>query len=132
MNEYDGDHPLRVLVVDDCPDTTESLRILLSLWGYQVRIACDGLSALEAAAAFRPHALVLDIAIPRPNGYEVARQVRLMPGLEEVLLIATTGYGSEQDRRNALEAGFDCHFTKPVDPTELEMVLASRRELLVL
>jgi len=131
MHEYEGDHPLRVLVVDDCHDTTESLRILLSLWGYEVRIAHDGHAALAVAAAYRPHAVVLDIGIPGPNGFQVARQVRQMPGLEETLLIATTGYGSEQDRGRTLQAGFDCHFIKPVDPSELERILATRKEILV-
>jgi two-component system CheB/CheR fusion protein len=116
--------PLRVLVVDDSEDTAESLRILASFWGHDVRVACDGLEALHQAEDFRPQVVLLDIGMPRMSGYKVAQALRHAPGLEEVLLIATTGYGSSADRQQTAEAGFDLHLLKPYSPEDLEHLLA--------
>ena len=93
--------PLRVLVVDDCPDTTATMAILLRLWGHQVWVAHDGLSALAAARACRPDVVLLDVGLPGMTGWELARHLRHLPGLERALLVAVTGYGSaeEQARR---------------------------------
>lgn len=116
--------PLRLLVVDDCPDSAESLRILGMLWGHQVRTASNGKTALEMAADFEPHVVLLDIAMPGMNGYEVARQLRQMPGTQKVFILAVTGYGRTQDRDQAFESGFDLHLTKPLDPRVLEDFLS--------
>ena len=116
--------PLRVLVVDDCQDSVEALRLLIALWGHEVEAARDGPGALEAASSFRPHVVLLDIGLPGSSGYEVARAVRGTPGLEKVLLIATTGYGGEADQQKSAEAGFDLHLVKPYSPEGLECLLA--------
>ncbi|HEY9422025.1 MAG TPA: ATP-binding protein [Thermoanaerobaculia bacterium] len=115
---------LRVLVVDDNEDAAETVAVLLSLWGYEVRIAWDGFSALDAAAEFDPEAILLDIGLPRLDGYEVARRLRERG--TGALLVAMTGYGREEDRRRSREAGFDEHLVKPVDPAVLRDVLARR------
>jgi CheY-like chemotaxis protein len=106
--------PHRVLVVDDNADAAESLGMLLEVRGNAVRIAYDGLEALEAADAFDPDIVLLDIGMPKMSGYEVARRLRAERG-DSVLIVAITGWGQEEDRRRAREAGFDHHFTKPVD-----------------
>ncbi len=104
----------RVLVVDDNQDAADSLATLLDVLGYSVRIAYDGPDAIEAADEFQPEVALLDIGLPRLSGYDIARHVREKRG-EEVLLVAITGWGQEDDRRKAREAGFDHHFTKPAD-----------------
>jgi CheY-like chemotaxis protein len=119
-------HPLRVLVVDDCPDTTESLRILLDLWGHEVRTAHSGAEALSLAPTLLPEVILLDIGLPGLDGYEVARRLRRLPGLADVFLIAMTGYSREQDLAQAREAGFDLPLVKPFDPDELQRLLLSR------
>jgi DNA-binding response OmpR family regulator len=104
----------RVLVVDDNEDAADSLATLLDVMGYEVRIAYDGPEAIEAADEFQPEVALLDIGLPRLSGYDIARHVREKRG-EDVLLVAITGWGQEEDRRLAREAGFDHHFTKPAD-----------------
>ncbi|HXF80028.1 MAG TPA: response regulator [Usitatibacter sp.] len=106
--------PRRVLVVDDNADAAESLGMLLEVRGNVVRIAYDGLQALEAAGDFDPEIVLLDIGMPKMSGYEVAKRLRAARG-DSVLIVAITGWGQEEDRRRAREAGFDHHFTKPVD-----------------
>jgi CheY-like chemotaxis protein len=106
--------PRRVLVVDDNADAAESLGMLLEVRGNEVRIAYDGLEALEAAGDFHPEIVLLDIGMPKMSGYEVAKRLRAERGAT-VLIVAITGWGQEEDRRRAREAGFDHHFTKPVD-----------------
>ena len=104
----------RVLVVDDNEDAANSLATLLEVMGYQVRTAYDGPEAIEAADDFMPAVALLDIGLPRLSGYDIARHVRERRG-SDVLLVAITGWGQEDDRRRAREAGFDHHFTKPAD-----------------
>jgi DNA-binding response OmpR family regulator len=104
----------RVLVVDDNEDAADSLGTLLGVMGYEVRIAYDGPQAIEAADEFQPQVALLDIGLPRLSGYDIARHVREHRG-PEVLLVAITGWGQEEDRRKARDAGFDHHFTKPAD-----------------
>jgi len=104
----------RVLVVDDNEDAANSLATLLEVMGYEVRTAYDGPEAIEAADEFQPAVALLDIGLPRLSGYDIARHVREQRGTE-VLLVAITGWGQEDDRRRAREAGFDHHFTKPAD-----------------
>ena len=113
----------RVLVADDNKDTADSLQRVLQLYGYDVRVAYDGASALRLGASFRPAVAVLDIGMPGANGYEVAREIRKQQGAQ-IRLVALTGWGQEGDRRRAMEAGFDYHLTKPVDPGMLNDLLA--------
>ncbi len=108
----------RVLVVDDNEDAADSLATLLDVMGYEVRTAYDGPQAIEAADEFQPSVALLDIGLPRLSGYDIARHVRQKRGAE-VLLVAITGWGQEDDRRRAREAGFDHHFTKPADFDQL-------------
>jgi two-component system CheB/CheR fusion protein len=115
---------LRVLVVEDNADCAQALAILLRLGAHQVLIAPDGPAALEAARGFRPDVVLLDIGLPRMDGYEVARRLRALEGLERVTLVAVTGYGQDKDRRRARKAGFDHHLVKPVEATVLRDLLA--------
>jgi CheY-like chemotaxis protein len=118
----------RVLIVDDNRDAAESLALLLEMTGHQPRVVLDGPAALDLAPAFRPDLVFLDIGMPKLDGYEVARRLRQLPGLEGVTLVALTGYGQEQDRRRAQEAGFDAHCIKPVDyATILDLLKAPER-----
>ncbi len=114
----------RILVVDDNEDTADSLGLLLTLAGNEVRTAHDGLKAVEVAAAFRPAVVLLDIGLPKLNGYEAARRIRELQG-KDVALIAVTGWGQEEDKRQAKEAGFDFHLVKPLDPATLRDLLSS-------
>jgi len=114
----------RILVVDDNLDTVESLALLLHLMGHEVHTAGDGPSALEAALADPPDLVLLDIGLPGMNGYEVAVRIRKQPELKDTILVAITGWGQEEDRRRAREAGFDHHLTKPADPAVLQKLLA--------
>jgi CheY-like chemotaxis protein len=84
-----------------------------------VQSAPDGFAALELAVEFRPELVLLDIGMPKLNGYEVCRRLRALPGGEDVLIVALTGWGQDADKRRALEAGFDLHLTKPMDPARL-------------
>ena len=118
----------RILVVDDNRDSADGLALLLELGGDEVRTAYDGLAAVEAAAQFRPEAVLMDIGMPTLNGYDAARRIREQPWGRDVLLIALTGWGQDEDRRLSLEAGFDVHLTKPVDHRMLTRLLAGRLE----
>jgi two-component system, chemotaxis family, CheB/CheR fusion protein len=118
----------RILVVDDNVDAAESLTSLLRVWGHDVQMVHDGPAALEVAPAFVPSLIFLDIGMPGMDGYEVARRLRRMPMLAQTLLIALTGFGGDQDRRRADQAGFDRHLTKPVDPAVLRTALEDRAE----
>jgi CheY-like chemotaxis protein len=118
-----GPFPLRVLVVDDDPDTVTSLGMLLRHWGHEVITAGDGPSALEAARRSCPDVVLLDIRLPGMDGYEVARQLRRQGFGQR--LIALTGFGREVDRQRAWAAGFDYHLVKPYDLAELERLVAT-------
>ncbi len=109
----------RVLVVDDNEDAAASLAALLRMSGYQVFMAPDGREALRQASAHPPDVILLDIGLPDLDGCEVARRLRMTPGLERTRLVAMTGYAQEEHRRATQEAGFDAHLVKPVDPDEL-------------
>src|SRR4029453_2664529 len=102
----------------------ESLGMVLRLKGHDIQTAHDGLEAVQAAATFRPDVVLLDIGMPKMNGYEVARHIRRQAWGKTMALIAVTGWGQEEDKRRALEAGCDHHLTKPVDPSALEKLLA--------
>jgi CheY-like chemotaxis protein len=116
---------LRVLVVDDNVDAAATLSMLLEACGYEVMVENDSLRALELALRERPDVGLLDIGLPEMDGNELARRLRLDPRTQAMLLVAITGYGQEQDRRAALEAGFDHHMVKPVDLDRLAAILAS-------
>ena len=113
--------PHRILVVDDNVDSAMSLTLLLQAMGFEAESAHDGIEALEAAERFEPDAVLLDIGLPRLNGYEVAR--RLRANGERHLLVALTGWGQEEDRARARDAGFDHHLVKPVDLEQLSRIL---------
>lgn len=116
----------RILVVDDNEDAADSLATLLGVLGYEVKVAYDGPEAIQAADAFAPEAALLDIGLPHLSGYDIAQHIRGTRG-GDVLLAAITGWGQEEDRRRAREAGFDSHFTKPADFEQLTALL--EREL---
>jgi signal transduction histidine kinase/integral membrane sensor domain MASE1/ActR/RegA family two-component response regulator len=118
---------VKVLIVDDNRDSAGSLAAMLDLNGYETLTAYDGNQAIERAALFLPHAVLLDIGLPGRNGYEVAQHLRAQPWGREVLLVAVTGWGQEEDRRRSQEAGFDAHLVKPIDPGELERLLRERQ-----
>jgi PAS domain S-box-containing protein len=120
--------PLRVLVVEDSRDTAESLRLLLTLAGHEVAVAHTGRAGLDVARAFRPDAVVCDIGLPGGmDGYAVARALRADPELFGVKVVALSGYGQEEDKRQARQAGFDHHLTKPAAPEELQRILRGKR-----
>ncbi len=114
----------RILVADDNRDAASSLAMVLDLLGNETRTAHDGLEALEMASEFRPDVIVLDIGMPKLNGYETARRIRDEAWGQDVALIALTGWGQLEDRRRSRGAGFDSHLTKPVDPMTLQKLLS--------
>ncbi len=114
-----GSKNLRILVIEDNQDSAESMRLLLTLHGYQVSVANTGPAGVAAAAQGRPEVVLCDIGLPGMDGFAVARALRQNPTTAHVRLIAVTGYGQEQDRQCAREAGFDDHLVKPVDPDQL-------------
>ena len=116
---------LRVLVVDDNVDAANSLATLLRFDGHHVRAAHGGLAALSTASDFEPSVVLLDIGLPGLDGYQIARRLRERPETENAFIVAVTGYGLEADRQHAREAGFDHHIVKPVDPAELQGLLAN-------
>jgi signal transduction histidine kinase/CheY-like chemotaxis protein len=113
----------RLALVEDNPDAREMLAELLELRGYSVCTAADGPAALQLAGPEQPEVLIVDIGLPGMDGYEVARRWRQMPGGKGTLLIALTGYGSQEEKEQAREAGFDAHLIKPADIEELEQLL---------
>jgi CheY-like chemotaxis protein len=115
---------LRVLVVDDNLDAVETMAMLLGLGGHDVRSARDGPTALETAVAHRPDVVLLDINLPGMSGYEVAEQLRSKPELAKTVLVAMTGYGQVEDRKQTLRAGFTLHLVKPVEPHVLQKLLS--------
>jgi CheY-like chemotaxis protein len=115
----------RILVVDDNPDSTDSLAMLLKIMGNEVGMAYDGEQAVEAAEAMRPDVVLLDIGMPKLDGYGACRRIREQPWGHGMFLVALTGWGQEEDRRRTEEAGFNRHMIKPVDPAALMKLLAS-------
>jgi CheY-like chemotaxis protein len=119
----------RVLVVDDNHDAGDSIAVVLQLLGAEVRVMRDGATALAAFDAFAPTVVLLDIGMPDMNGYEVARSIRARPGGAAATLIALTGWGQEDDRRRAREAGFDHHLVKPAElPVLLGLMAQAGKE----
>jgi two-component system, sensor histidine kinase len=119
--------PRDVLIVEDNDDARETLRRMLELDGHRVRVAADGLAGLEAVNADVPEIALIDVGLPRMDGYELARRIRTeIGGPRRPYLVAVTGYGLPEDRTRTREAGFDLHLVKPVDSAELAEVLAKR------
>ncbi len=114
----------RILVVDDNRDAASSLADLLELTGHETRIAHDGLEAVKMAESFGPDVVLLDIGLPKLNGFEAARMIRQQPWGKQMMLVALTGWGKDEDRRMSSEAGFDAHLVKPADPLALTQLLA--------
>jgi signal transduction histidine kinase len=120
--------PGRVLVVDDLAASAETLMMLLEMEGFEVKIASEGMSALQIAEHFRPDVVLLDIGLPGMNGFEVAHRLRLQPQSRDALLIALTGYGEPESRSRSAQAGFDFHMVKPADVNLLLSMLANPQE----
>ena len=115
---------MRILIADDNVDAASTLAILLELLGNKVKQVNDGAAAVEAAASFRPQVALIDIGMPKLNGYQVCRQIRQQEGGMAMVIIAVTGWGQPEDRRKSADAGFNHHLVKPVNPSELTQLLA--------
>ena len=117
----------RVLIVDDNRDSATSLALLLKITGNQTKTAFDGLEALATAESFQPNVILLDIGLPKMNGHDTCRAIRQQPWGKDILILALTGWGQEEDRRRTAEAGFDNHLVKPVDYVALnKLILESK------
>jgi signal transduction histidine kinase len=118
--------PVRILVVEDNRDAARTLQLLLRKYGFEVEVAYTGTAGVRAAHVFRPHVVLCDLGLPEMDGFDVARALRQDPATGAARLIAVSGFGQEEDRLRAYEAGFNVHLTKPVDPEELERVLEAQ------
>lgn len=116
---------LRIVVVDDNKDAADTLAELLRASGHDVNTAYDGIAAIGAVDSYRPDVVLLDIGLPRLNGFDVAQKIRAHDPQNRIVLVAVTGWGQDEDRRRSREAGFDHHLVKPVDPASLELIFAS-------
>jgi CheY-like chemotaxis protein/two-component sensor histidine kinase len=114
----------RILIADDNQDAVESLAMMLTMMGNETRTAPDGLAALQFVESFAPEIVLLDIGMPKLNGYDAARRIRALPCGARLVLVALTGRSQDEDRRRSHEAGFDFHLVKPVEPAALEKLLA--------
>ena len=115
---------LRILVVDDNRDSADSLAMLLTMMGHETQTAYDGLEGVDAADSFRPDLALVDIGMPKLNGYEACRRIRQQSWGKNIVMIALTGWGQEHDKRRSLADGFDSHLVKPLNPLALEKLLA--------
>jgi CheY-like chemotaxis protein/nitrogen-specific signal transduction histidine kinase len=115
----------KILVVDDSPGVARSLELVLLDWKHEVRTCSDAFAALEVARGFRPDFVLADLGMPRMNGYQLAEEIRRLPGLRDVTLIAVSGYGQPADKARSQAVGFARHLTKPVDLVELKQILAA-------
>ncbi|MFO0790260.1 MAG: response regulator [Pirellulales bacterium] len=116
---------LRILVVDDNTDAGNTLCMLLRVKGHEVCIACDGLEAIDRAAEFRPKVILMDVGMPKLNGYEATRRIRELPGGDEFYIVALTGWTQPNDIECARQAGCSTHLAKPLDFPTLDRLLAS-------
>ena len=114
----------RILVVDDNADSALSLAMMLSMMGHDTRTAHDGEEAVTTAEAFRPQVVLLDIGLPKLNGYEVAQRIRQQEWGTSMFLVAVTGWGQDEDRRRSEDVGMNLHMVKPVEPSALDRMLA--------
>jgi CheY-like chemotaxis protein len=115
----------KILVVDDNHDSALSMAMMLTIMGHETRTAHDGEAAVGTAETFRPHVILLDIGLPKLNGYEVAQQIRQHDWGAGMFLIAVTGWGQDEDRQRSEEVGLNLHMVKPVEPSVLEDLLAN-------
>jgi DNA-binding response OmpR family regulator len=115
---------LRILVVDDNRDAADSLAMLLRITGHETHTAHDGEEAIAAARRLEPAVILLDLGLPRLNGFETCREIRQQAWARDAVIVALTGWGQDDDRRRSSEAGFDAHLVKPVDHTELLALIA--------
>jgi signal transduction histidine kinase/ActR/RegA family two-component response regulator len=127
MSATQGQTSPRVLIVDDAPAVADSLAFLLKALGAEVRVALSGAEGLEICAEFAPELVFLDIGMPGMDGFETARRMRRSPAGQKAVLVALTGWGEEETRRRAIEAGFDRHLRKPAGSRELQALLETRR-----
>jgi CheY-like chemotaxis protein len=111
--------PLRILVVDDNSDAAQSLAQVLNLGGEDVHVAFNGKAAVSEAQAFRPHVIILDIGMPGMNGYDACKAIRCFDWARKTIVVALTGWNSAKDRELSKAAGFDFHFAKPIEPSQL-------------
>jgi PAS domain S-box-containing protein len=126
MDVAEGRHaPLRILVADDNVDAADTMCALLTASGYVTRIAYDGAEALSIGAAFQPHVVLLDLGMPRLDGFETAQRMRAMPTLRSAVLVAVTGWGAASDRARSRAAGFDHHLLKPASMQQVQEILAA-------
>jgi PAS domain S-box-containing protein len=123
-----GSSKRRVLVVDDHRDSAASMAMMLELMGDEVRIVHDGIEAVETARTYRPEVILMDVGMPRLNGYEATRRIREQPGAKEIVIVALTGWGQDEDRARSQEAGCNGHLVKPVSLPDLEKLLNSLRK----
>ena len=117
----------RILIADDNQDAAESMALVLRMLGNDVRAVHDGSEAVKVAASFDPEVVLLDIGMPLMNGYDAARAMRAAEWGKHMLLIALTGWGQDDDRKRATDAGFDLHYTKPLEPADLRRIVEMRR-----
>jgi len=117
----------RILIADDNLDAARSLGMMLEMMGHEVRTTHDGLEAVAEGEQFKPDVALLDIGMPKLNGYEAARRIRASDWGRDIILVALTGWGQTEDRRRSGEAGFDHHMVKPVELAALESVLNDKR-----
>jgi len=117
----------RLLVADDLREIADSLAKVLALMGHTVQVAYDGEQAVRIAETFRPEVALLDLGMPKLNGYEACRRIRSTDWGRRITVIAQTGWGQDEDRRRTREAGFDHHVLKPVDPGALVALFPQRR-----
>jgi CheY-like chemotaxis protein len=117
--------PRRILVVDDHADGVASLTMLLTMVGHETSTAFDGLEAVSVAEKFDPHIVLLDLNLPKLDGYEACRRIRSQKWGKSMMLVAVTAPAGEEDRKKSLDAGFDMHLVKPVDAETLMIVLAA-------
>jgi CheY-like chemotaxis protein/anti-sigma regulatory factor (Ser/Thr protein kinase) len=117
----------RILIAEDSPDAAEMMSLMLGIKGHDVRVAADGKQAVTIGSTFEPQIAFVDIGLPLMDGYDVARHLRDLLG-RDVVLVALTGWGQDEDRRRSRDAGFDHHLTKPPDPDVLDQLIAERMQ----
>ena len=128
-SEQDIKSNLRILIVDDNKDGASTLSMMLKILGNDTRTSYDGEDAVKAAIEFQPNVILLDIGLPKLNGYEVCRRIREQKNGHKILIIAQTGWGQDEDRQRTQDAGFDHHLVKPVDIAVLSKILAGFQSL---
>lgn len=119
--------PKRILVADDNVDAASSLAVLLEMMGNETRVVHDGLEAVALAETFRPDIVLLDIGMPKLNGFDACRRIRAQPPNHGALIVALTGWTQDETKLRSQEAGFDFYLVKPVEPGMLEQMLSARR-----